>query len=217
MKSFSHRPRAARGFTLVELLVSVGLTALLMWGILQLYTSATRFSATMFTEAELVSGGRAVLDRMCHELGSAATLDVGYFKIHDDFSTRLDRLQFVAPVGADGEMVHVAYFTDNDGMLYRLAMPPDASGTPALSGPPIDPDTYKSSTYCSPLGVRIQQMEVKYIDASATGTLNSASTSRSGAGQSLPRAVLVELKLADNRGTIAMVISCGAHLGGSGT
>ncbi|MBM3957322.1 MAG: prepilin-type N-terminal cleavage/methylation domain-containing protein, partial [Gemmatimonadetes bacterium] len=112
------RPRRSGGFTLVELLVSVGLTAVLMWGILQLYTSATRFSATMFTEAELVAGGRAALDRMSRELTSAATLDVGYIKM--EFTPpdsnpvtfqpgTFDFIQFVAPVGTSGQLAHVCY------------------------------------------------------------------------------------------------------------
>ena len=223
------RLRRTRGFTLVELLVSVGLTAVLMWGLLQLYTSATRFSATMFTEAELVSGGRAVLDRMSHELASTATLDVGYFRISNDpvedgttgVIHDIGRLEFVAPVGADGENAHVCYMLRSASgggfMLYRLVkVPVDTSNLPS-------PDTDGDWTSISPLGVRVQGMRIQYINyTSMSGTPQGGSNTWepmvAGAPTvpSLPRAILLEITLSDNKGTITMVLSSGAYLGGSG-
>jgi len=220
MNSLCHRPRASRGFTLVELLMSVALTALLMWGILQLYTQATRFSATMFAEAELVAGGRAVLDRMCHELTSATPLDIGYLKIINDGTSTdgFDTIQFVAPVGPDGELAHVCYqIRDKDaqgnGMLYRCIKTPVTDNTV--------PDAGAGGSYptANPLGVKVQAMSIQYINYnSANGTPEDASNTWPGADPNprLPRAILIELRLADNKGTISMVLSSGAYLGGSG-
>ncbi|HUT36772.1 MAG TPA: prepilin-type N-terminal cleavage/methylation domain-containing protein [Planctomycetota bacterium] len=215
--------RRRGGFTLVELLVSVGLTAMMMWGLLQLYSSATRFSATMFAEAELVAGGRAVLDRMCHELTSAATLDVGYLKITNDGAAAgtggFDTLQFVAPVGPNSEMAHVAYQirdvdAQGNGMLYRCIKAPVTDNTV-----PGDAEY----TLASPLGVTVRGLNIQYINYnSATGTPQGTSdewkdTNLADANvPRLPRAILLEIQLADNKGTISMVLSCGAYLGGSG-
>ncbi|MBM4041925.1 MAG: hypothetical protein FJ290_25805 [Planctomycetes bacterium] len=230
------RVRRRGGFTLVELLVSVGLTAVLMWGILQLYTSATRFSATMFTEAELVAGGRAALDRMSHELAGAATLDVGYLKIA--FKTdanpitalpdNVDTIQFVAPVGTDGALAHVCYqLREMDAygnrMLHRCIKEPVSDN----AVPSAPTSTSSNGFISSPLGVRVRAMTMTYVDCdSASGTplrgtsgdskewrdadLADANTPR------LPRAILLEIQLADNKGTISMVLSSGAYLGGSG-
>ena len=223
------RLRRRGGFTLVERLVSVGLTAVLMWGLLQLYTSATRFSATMFTEAELVSGGRAVLDRMSHELASTATRDVGYLKISNDsvldgttgLTHDIDRIEFVAPVGGDGENAHVCYslrpVSGGGFMLYRLVkVPVDTTSMP-------DPDTDAQWTSVSPLGVKVQGMNIQYINYTSTsGTPVDDSLTWGPMADdattvpSLPRAILLEIQLADNKGTISMVLSSGAYLGGSG-
>ncbi len=233
------RPRRSGGFTLVELLVSVGLTAVMMWGLLQLYTSATRFSATMFTEAELVSGGRAVLDRMSHELASAATPDTGYLRL--EFSVdgnpvtlqpgNFDFVQFVAPVGTDGQLAHVCYRIDKSSidafgnyMLYRYTKEPvDSNAIPTA------PETSEVTNgfVASPLGVRVRGMTFTYVDYTST----SGAPLRGNSGEEkkwrddnladadverLPRAILVEIQLADNKGTISMVLSSGAYLGGSG-
>lgn len=227
------RSSSLRGFTLVELLVSVGLTAILMWGILQLYTQATRFSATMFAEAEMVTGGRAVLERMCHELASAATLDVGYLQITRDPSSGLDTLQFVAPVGPDGEMADVCYQVrqDSDGtyMLYRCVKSPvtynSATGVVVIPDPPTA--SVSNGFTASALGVKVEGITLQYIEYNSTtgapeqptgatprrwldDNVNDATVPR------LPRAILVELRLADGKGIISMVLSSGAFLGGSG-
>ncbi len=224
-----HRSHGARGFTLVELLVSVGLTAMLMWGILQLYTSATRFSATMFTEAEMVTGGRAVLDRMCYELTKAATLDVGYLQIKRDPGSGLDILQFVAPVGQDGELVNVCYQVQNDGMLYRCIKTPiayDANGKVIVPDAPADSGNMNGFT-ANALGIKVAGVTLQYIDYdSASGTpeqpfdatpkLWRDETVTDSAVPRLPRAILVELRLADGKGIVSMILSSGAYLGGSG-
>ncbi|MBM4032454.1 MAG: prepilin-type N-terminal cleavage/methylation domain-containing protein [Planctomycetes bacterium] len=214
-----HKPQARgrRGFTLVELMVSVGLTAILMWGVLQLYSQATRFSATMFAEAELVAGGRAVLDRVCRELTSAATLDNGYLRIINDGTATAghDMLQFVAPVGPDNELAHVRYHVDNTGMLCRSVLTPVETNNPSLVE-----NAFPSP---SPLGVALESMNIQYIDPDAgTSELRDASRTWRDENQTdptvprLPRAILIELRLADNKGTISIVLSSGAYLGGSG-
>lgn len=234
MNAPHRRLRARRGFTLVELLVSVGLTAILMWGILQLYTSATRFSSTMYTETELVAGGRAVLERICSELASAATLDAGYVQIIRDGNTG-DTLQFVAPVGPDGQMTNVCYQVrqDTDGtlMLYRAVKAPveyENTGVVKVPEPPASAAEPGGFTFGA-LGVKVEALTIQYIDYdSTTGTPQDVSTVtdqrktwrdanvNDSSVPPLPRAILLELRLADGKGVVSMVLSSGAYLGGSG-
>jgi len=201
-----------RSFTLVELLVAVGLTALLLWGILQLYASATQFSSTMFTQAELVAGGRAVLDRMCHELASSSTLEVGYLKITNNESG-FDIIQFVAPVGDDNELTHVRYDVETaTGYLRRSTKPAEDN---------VIPTDYGSNV--KPLGVTVQRFNVSYIDVgSASGDpLETSNEWRDDNPDDanvprLPRAVLIEIRVADVKRKVGIVLSSGAFLGGSG-
>jgi len=216
------RPRTQRrgAFTLVELLVAVGLTSLLMWGILQLYSTATRFSSTMFTEADLVAGGRAALDRMCSELASTAPLDVGYLKITYDpgaTTNRFDGIQFVAPIGDGGQLVHVRYRVDNNGMLTR-----DTSTATPTTDAPSD-SSY--STPPTPLGVKADSLRIRYIDTDSTSgapkdstTIKQWSDDGNAANglERLPRAVLIELTVQDVKTSIMVTLSSGAYLVGSG-
>ena len=210
--------RRARGFTLVELLVSIGLTSLLLWGILQLYSSATRFSAAMFSEAELSAGGRAVLDRLCHELTSAATLDVGYLKITnaDGFAS----IQFVAPVGEGNTLAHVLYNVDEDNYLSRGTKTP-VSGTDIPDESSLE-TTGEGVQYHS-LGVKVDSFKIEYIDhGSSSGEPVSTdkiwkdADSTDATIESLPRAVLVEIATSDPKGKASIVLSSGAFLSASG-
>jgi len=217
----ARRGGTARGFTLVELLVSIGLTALLLWGILQLYTSATRFSAAMFSEAELCAGGRAILDRLCHELTSAATLDVGYLKITNTggFAT----IQFVAPVGEGNALSHVLYKVDTGehvGYLSRGTMAPVSNNQ--IPEQSAFEEEGEGKQY-HPLGVKVDSFKIEYIDhGSSTG--EPVSTTKTwqdadatdGTIDPMPRAVLVEIAVSDPKGRASIVLSSGAFLSASG-
>ena len=202
------RPPGRRGFTLVELLVAVGLTSLLLWGLLQLYTSATRFSAVMFTEAELVAGGRAVLDLMCRELMSAATRDVGYLKIADGGKS----IQFVAPVGENEQLAHVKYYVDGSNVLHR-----------ALKEPVNDSDTQDTDPgQGRSLGVQLARIKIERIDETSSGEPQGGDktyekdTNPSDGIAPLPRAILIEVQVVDSKGQASITLSSGAFLGGGG-
>lgn len=207
---------SSEGFTLIELLVAVGLTAILMWGLLNLYSLATRFSSTMFNEAELCAIARAALDRLCRELASAATPDVGYLCIANNGVN--DEIQFVAPVGDGATLAHLRYYLDSEANppgLYRGVKTPVEDNEL--------PTGYDSQT---PIGVNVIGFNVQYMDYTS-----SSSTPQEPADQEekvwkdddvtdgiehLPRAVLVEITVADPRSDTTVTLSCGAHLGASG-
>ena len=88
-------------------------------------------------------------------------------------------------------------------------------------------DADPNYTLASALGVKVEWVTLQYIDYnSSDGTpeepaddttkkwwdenVNDSTVWR------LPRAILIELRLADGKGVISMVLSSGAHLGGSG-
>ncbi len=198
--------KSPEGFTLVELLVAVGLTAILMWGLLNLYSFATRFSRTMFNEAELCAIGRAALDRLCRELASAAPLDVGYLQIKNNGVA--DEIQFVAPIGDGATLAHLRYYLDT------AATPPGLYR--AIETPAGDNQT--------PIGVNVIGFNVRYVEqGSATDTEPAEGSSTTWRDddvtdgvQRLPRAVLVEITVADPASGAAVTLSSGATLGASG-
>ena len=213
MKPHPHLPTPrARGFTLVELLVSVGLTSLLLWGILQLYTSSTKFSAAMFSEAELCAGGRAVLDRLCHELTSAVPLAVGYLKITN--SGNKATIQFVAPVGEGDSLAHIIYKVDDENYICRGVKTPVENNAPPGES---------EFTHLFALGVKVDSFKIEYIDhGSSTGEPVSTgktwqdTTPGDSTIDPLPRAVLAEISVSDPKGLAAITVSSGAFLSASG-
>ena len=200
MASLSNRQsaignRQCAAFTLVEALVAVGLTTILMWGLLQLYTSATRFSATVTVEAELVSAGRAVLERMVREISTATIRQPGQniAIAGSDLST----ISFYAPLGDDGnEVVQVTYNTATDPATGRDTLLRTVDGNSAS------------------FGLDVQRFRVTYIDAN--GNSPSAATYSKTFSTELPMAVHIEILVSDvkNRATIALTSS--AFLPGGG-
>jgi len=205
------------GFTLVELLVAVGLTAILMWGLLNLYSFATRFSRTMFNEAELCAIGRAALDRLCRELASAAPLDVGYLQITNNGLA--DEIRFVAPVGNGATYAHLRYHLKTDATppgLYRAIKAPAEDN----EIPTHDTD-YPTDT---PIGINVIGFNVRYVEqGSATDTEPAEGSSTTWRDDDvtdgvtrLPLGVLIELTVADPASGASVTLSSGATLGASG-
>ncbi len=196
----SSRRERRGGFTLIEVMVAVGLTAVMLWGLLQLFTSATRFSSAVTNETELCAAGRAALERMVREITAAQPPRTAYFTINNNAD--LDSIEFVAPTGADGaEMVHVKYHALSDGDGYLLAR---SSADIGMGGMNSAPASYSDE---ASFGVRIEGLNIRHI--SQTGTISDSSW---GDPDSLPRAVLIELQLRDERGLARITLSSAATL-----
>ncbi|HPD15789.1 MAG TPA: prepilin-type N-terminal cleavage/methylation domain-containing protein [Planctomycetota bacterium] len=199
--------RQVRGFTLVELLVSVGLTALLSWGVVTLYSAACRLAATATLEAELTANGRAALDLICRDLMQAAGPEVGYLCIEaeEPWAT----VRFVAPTLTVGA-AHVAYQVRDLGpgrerMLCRCLKRPVTSAEI-----PADGDYNE----VSPLGVNVEELTVEHVGLS--GSLERGGNTWQGAAARYPRSVLVTVRVADARRGVSLVVSSGAVLLASG-
>ena len=188
-----HAGRRA-AFTLVEALVAVGLTSLMLWGLLQLFTSATTFSSTVTTEAELVSAGRAVLERMVRETSAASLLDSHTLVIGAD-SGEFETLSCYAPVGNDGaEVVQVQYrATGASGSTTR------ALERKAGTGP------------WAPFGLNVERLDISYIDANGT-----AGTGAKTFSTTPPLAIGIEIRMSDTKQRATIALTSSAFLPGSG-
>jgi hypothetical protein len=169
--------------------VAVGLTTVMLWGLLQLYTSATRFSSTVTIEAELCSAGRAVLERMARETASATVRETGHTLVINNGGD-FDTLSFWAPVGDDGEVVQVAYgTTDVNG---KQALVRTVAGNPAQ------------------LGLNVERFNITHIktDGTSGGPYSSS--------DELPLAVQFEILTRDTKGRAVIALSSSAFLPGGG-
>ena len=208
----SRRSRSA--FTLIELMVAVGLTTVLLWGLLQLFSSASRFSTAVTTESELCAAGRAALERMCREIASMASLKVGYLKITcdaDDSDGTFDTIQFVAPVGLNGQLAHVKFTTRviPTGRALGRAFRNYENDSSRLDDP-----TATDTTTPDDFGITVDRFKLSYIPSSAAMPPSRTSATFPSSGQ-LPLAVLIELRLHDPRGNAALTLSAAAVIPGS--
>lgn len=192
------------GFTLIEVMVAVGLTSIMLWGLLQLFTTASRFSSAVTNETELAAAGRAALDRMAREIGSAAPPDVSYLRIIK--SPPFDTIQFVAPVADGGNtMAHVKYHVVTQGgrkVLHR--------GVNDTSGLSSAPGAYDDASF----GIEVEALQIRHITSS--GNVSTSPVSVSGSGAISPKAVLLEIRLRDTKGLARITLSTGAILPGGG-
>lgn len=217
-RPFAARRRRRASFTLIELLVAVGLTSIMLWGILRLFTSATRFSSTISVEAELCATARAVLDRVTREISSAATLDNGYIQLPPANETSdLDTIQFVAPVvgpvgggsGDEVQLCHVRYHVDtgNNMLLRSTRLPYQAALDPKLQELESPPSNYAQM---ATFGLQVERFNIQYLTASgAVGTTYGELTQ-------MPRAILVEIRVRDPQNRAVVTLTSSAPLYGSG-
>jgi len=219
-----HRPRPRSGFTLVELVVAVGLTSIMLWGILQLFSSATRFSSTITAQAELCSSARAVLDRIVREVQSAAPLDVGYVKITTGDT---DTIQFVGLIthndgdGVVTERGHIRFSVDSTtGMIERTTQFVDSLAELKQHTTTFDSSlpTCTSATF----GLEVEGFRVRYIpsvDPNEGEELHGDVTFHATENNTihvLPMALVFELTCRDPRGLTRITLTSSAPLLASG-
>lgn len=185
------RTRRRAAFTLVEALVAVGLTSLMLWGLLQLFRSATTFSSTVTTEAELVSAGRAVLERMAREISAATTLDSHSIVLGG--SGGFETLSFYAPLGDDGtKVIQIQYRTSGSGTTRSLERKAD-------TGP------------WAPFGLNAERLDFSYIDADG----NAGSGPKTFSTRP-PLCVGIEIRVSDTKERATIALTSSAFLPGSG-
>ena len=184
--------RKCSGFTLVEALVAIGLTTILLWGLLQLYSSATTFSSTVTTEAELCSAGRAVLERMTREISSATIRDSHLIAITG--SGDFENFSFYAPIGDNGaEVVRVQYRANGSGTTRTL-----------------ERNLGDGSNWAS-FGLNVERLKFGHIEAD--GTTGSGPKTFSN---ELPMAVNIEIRFSDRKKRATIALTSSAFLPGSG-
>lgn len=227
--SFVQARRSRHGFTLVELLVAVGLTSVMLWGILQLFSSATRFSSTVTAQAELCASARTVLDRMVREIQAAAPLDTGYLKIVDGTATidgetvDADTLQFVGRItdsNGETQLGHIRFDVDNaTGMVRRNIDPPD--GPDGLDESQAVFAIGDAATF----GLRIDGFNIRYIPVTGSSTEKGVETSgtvtfrEDSADQNLrqlPLALILELRCSDPQDKASVTLISSAPLAANG-
>jgi hypothetical protein len=191
--------------------VAVGLTAILLWGLLQLFTSASKFSSTVAIESELCAAGRAVLTRISREVAGAAPLYLAYLKIDDN--GEFDGLQFVAPVAGGGtRLAHVKYGPkDTSGSYRRLGR--------KVKEPTGDSDKLSQVVAISEsdlelLGVNVERFNIRYIDAGTSVVTSGSKTFTSS--DKMPQAILFEIRLRDPKGQASLTLSSAAYLPAAG-
>jgi len=198
-------------FTLVELLVSVGLTAILLWGVVTLYSVATKLAATADAQAALTSTGYALLDRICREVETACPSSVGYLVIEK--GQPFDTLRFMAPTPEHG-LTHLAYevktINGKERMLCRLTKPGTDRTIPTAGGYTIE----------GPMGVRLDALTIEHCGSAGDVLADGGSwQDLDGTGASstrYPRSLLITISLSDPKGTTRMTLSSGAVLMCSG-
>jgi prepilin-type N-terminal cleavage/methylation domain-containing protein len=221
--------RSRRGFTLVELLVAVGLTSVMLWGILQLFTSATRFSSTVTAQAELCASARTVLDRIVREVQAAATLDTGYLKIIDSTKTidgetvDADMLQFVGRItdsSGNTRLGHIQFAISSEtGMIERNIDPP--AGPDGLD----ESQASFASADAATFGLKIDGFNVRYIPMTGDSTEQGIEQSGSVTFEQdavdedlhqLPLAIILELRCSDPQDRASVTLISSAPLAANG-
>jgi hypothetical protein len=213
------------------LLVAVGLTTIMLWGILQLFTSATRFSSTVTTQAELCAATRGFLERLLRELRSAAPLSTGYIRLVNGEAGAQDSIQFVCPIyktrtvgegdNQKKELVltlgHVRFDVDDDGNLRRSAKVADDTNPPS-----------ESSTDCGTgdvaiFGLKVDELNIGYLRSGSESEnfasktfLSTADPDDETQSSILPLAIVIEIRVSDPKGraTISMKTSASLVAGG---
>ena len=199
----SHSRARASGFTLIEVMVAVALTTLLLWGLLQVFREASRFSRAVQADSDLCAGGRAALERMVREIATTTCQHTGYLKITE--SGDFDTIQFIAPVDQAGtKLAHLSYDTsvvDGKHILRR-----GINDTASLTVP--------AACNTAPFGVEVEAINIRWM--SRSGTIHASSTNVTPSTTGGPCAVLIELRLRDPKGLGSITLSSAAYLPGAG-
>ena len=219
---FTHR----RAFTLVELLVSVALTAMLLWGLCAMFIGATKFVGAVSSETELCASGRALLSKIAREIQTAVPLSAGYIALTHDGSG-FDSIEVVAPVGFVHKVIppppappreHIYVYDLPAHLFYG---PVESSGASRHLGrathlddgtaPLTAPFAFQPSDLAS-MGILVDQFTIEYLNA---GTFTPGPVTLT-AGAVMPSAIRFTVRLSDMRAGTSIALTTIATLPGAG-
>lgn len=202
-------PRRVRGFTLMEVMIAVAITALLGGMISMAFTTGTRAKEVIEADAERYRMLRAAMDRMTREIGAAFVsdrYDTKQYRDQNDRPTNFigerDRLLFTS-------LAHERLYTDakeSDQMVVEYSMKSsterDSRGRMDLMRRenPIVQDKMDRGGTEEALLEGIKKLEFRYWDSNRKEWVDEWDTRRVEQKSILPSRVKVEITAVDESG-----------------
>ncbi|MBN2083437.1 prepilin-type N-terminal cleavage/methylation domain-containing protein [bacterium] len=137
MKQPDRHPKARRGFSLIELLITLAISAVIAGGIVSLMVSQMQLSTTQNRNMINQQTVRDVVKFMVEEIQLAGTLDGTEPVIIADYQA----FSFYADIDANGVTDRIDYYLDESNTLMRRYST-DNSGTPFIAEDPIMSNVY---------------------------------------------------------------------------
>ncbi len=117
---------SGRGFTLLEVVVSIAIFSLLTLAITEIFLVNFRYKNTIYDQLSTQAEGRAVLNTMVNELRVANYSSLGAYPIE---SADQSQLTFFANLDADQSMERVRYFITTSTLRKGIIKP---AGSPLM-------------------------------------------------------------------------------------
>jgi len=175
ISAFKHGPRARHGFTLIEVVLAIGIAMAIMLVLLFFYNQAANLRAQLMQEAERLSTIRLLMDRLTMELrGTRAHAFYEVTFLGDTQFIQFARTDLVSPAAWNhGERVSSA---QTDLKLVRYSLSSDTNGAPGLyreEEPLVETRTVRSASVTAdinplkrpePLSDQIRYAHFRYWD-----------------------------------------------------
>ncbi len=177
------RARLDKGFTLVEILISLAILAMIVASTFTIFRSASKSWQKGETRSERYQNARSAISRMSAEISQAVINSNPLCKFTGD-KNRVSLISFVSTDSGVFELSEVEYWIDGANRLL-------------MRNNEIDPD-YDFATYghSDILSDNISELEFSYFDGLVwQDTWNSDQAS----GINLPKAVKIKIKVEDKK------------------
>ena len=199
-----NRPPHQSGFTLIEVIIAIGVLALMMSSMFMILRNSTEIQDESAARASLAQMGRNAMEIMRHELSQAFLSSnqsdhwKTVFKAED--TDPIDEVYFVAKSHekryantkeSDLAEIHYSSESDRDGGAFRTLLHRESSI--------IDDDPERGGTVLA-MAHNVRELELRYYDEKKEEWVEEWDSESADFVNRLPRAIEIRLELEDEQG-----------------